>query len=81
MGTNDTPRDNLETINLHYRALGHGGPCGVHLDPAIEGKGCEEERTETACQQLLAHLVLVSTTMGFLFEDLCLFGDLWDPPH
>lgn len=64
MATNDTLRGNLESINLDYRTLGHGGPGGVHLHPATEGKGCEEEGTETPFQQLLAHLVLVLITKG-----------------
>lgn len=64
MGTNDTLRGNLESINLSHTAPLHGDPGGVPFDPATEGKGCEKERTGTASQQFLAHMFFVSMTMG-----------------
>ena len=65
VGTNDTARGNLESIKSDYRALrkgseGPGGPGGVVLNPAGEGKGCEEEGTDNAGQYLAVELELVA---------------------
>ena len=65
VGTNDTARGNLDSIKGDYRALqegseGLGGPGGVVLNPAGEGKGCEEEGTDNAGQYLAVELELVA---------------------
>lgn len=57
-----TARDNLER-RVDYRALGvvskvYSGQRGVFLNHAGERKERKEESTDSACQQLIAELVM-----------------------